>query len=198
MRNAPRLATPWLLACALALAGGTALAGDVFDFIPPGGRTILLRILEGRPPAAEAKALLTSKRTRDEWQAYLRERGKAVPPLKLTDKELVTLADYLAYASPLPPAKVPAAPTAANVQKALPRDGRDYVLDYCQSCHIITVVVTQDRPKEAWLGTLNKPSHVEVKLDREQREALVNYLVQNAAIPVDLVPEELRAGGATY
>ena len=45
---------------------------------------------------------------------------------------------------------------------------------------------------------MNKPSHVEIKLTQEQREALASYLVLNAAIPIDLVPEELRAGGATY
>lgn len=199
MRIAPRFPPALPLACALALASGAAFAGDVFDFIPAGGRTLLLGVLESRPPADDARALLGSRRSCDEWQAYLRERGKAVPALKrLTDKELATLADYLSYASPLPASKMPGAPTAANVQKLLPQDGRDYALDYCQSCHIITVVITQDRSREAWHGTLNKPSHIEVKLSPEQREALVNYLLLNAAIPVDLVPEDLRAGGATY
>jgi len=59
-------------------------------------------------------------------------------------------------------------------------------------------VVTQDRTREAWFGTLGKPSHVQIKLDRSQREALINYLLLNAAIPIDQVPEDLRAGGATY
>ena len=67
-----------------------------------------------------------------------------------------------------------------------------------KSCHIITVVVTQDRTREHWLGTLHKPSHIEIKLTEAQREALVSYLVINAAIPIDEVPEDLRAGGATY
>jgi len=189
----------WLSLAALLVASGVALAGDVFDFIPSGGKTLLLKVLAGRPPAEEARALLTGKRTREEWLGYLRGRGKAIPGLQsLKEKELVTLADYLSFNMPLPAAKVPGSPTQANTEKLLPRDGRDLALEYCQSCHIITVVITQDRPKEAWLGTLNKPSHVEVKLTREQREALVSYLVLNAAIPIDLVPEDLRAGGATY
>ena len=50
----------------------------------------------------------------------------------------------------------------------------------------------------AWLGTMNKPSHTRIKLSREQREALASYLVLNGGIPIDQVPEELRAGGATY
>jgi hypothetical protein len=45
---------------------------------------------------------------------------------------------------------------------------------------------------------MNKPSHVEIKLSPKEREALAGYLVLNAAIPIDLVPEELRAGGASY
>jgi hypothetical protein len=189
---------------ALALAGallalGVARAADVFDFIPSGGRTLLLRTIGSGTPAAEARALLSAKRTRDEWLAHLRGRAGALAGLKgLSDKELRTLADYLSFTMPLPAAKVPAGPTAANLEKVLPIDGRDMTLEYCQSCHIVTVVVTQDRSREAWLGTLNKPSHVEVKLTRQQREALVGYLVLNAAIPIDLVPEELRAGGATY
>ncbi|HSN90540.1 MAG TPA: hypothetical protein VLS93_04875 [Anaeromyxobacteraceae bacterium] len=196
-----RLATRAALSTVGALLLGlpAARAGDVFDFVPPGGRTLLTRTLESRPPEAEARALLTGKRTREEWLDHLRARGKAVPALRqLTDRELLTLADYLSFNMPLPAEKVPASLAAASWEKVLPRDGRDLVLDTCQSCHIITVVVTQDRTREAWLGTLSKPSHVEIKLNRQQREALVGYLVLNAAIPIDLVPEELRAGGATY
>jgi hypothetical protein len=184
---------------ALCLGVLSARAADVFDFVPAGGRTLLTRALESRPPEPEVRALLTGKHTREEWLADLRARGKAVPALrKLTDGELATLADYLSFSMPLPAEKVPAKPAGASWEKVLPPDGRDLVLEYCQSCHIITVVVTQDRTREAWLGTLSKPSHVEIKLSRPQREALVGYLVLNAAIPIDLVPEDLRAGGATY
>jgi hypothetical protein len=184
---------------ALLVASGVALAGDVFDFIPAGGKTLLLKVLASRPPAEEGRALLSGKRTREEWLAYLRGRGKAVPGLQpLKEKELVTLADYLSFNMPLPPAKIPANPAQANWEKVLPLDGRDFALEHCQSCHIITVVITQKRSKDAWLGSMNKPSHIQIKLTRGQREALASYLVLNAAIPIDDVPEELRAGGATY
>lgn len=196
-RPAARAALPALIASLLALP--LARAGDVFDFIPAGGRTLLAKTLASRPPADEVRALLTGTHTREEWLSHLRARTKAIPALKgLGDEELVTLADYLSFNMPLPPAKVPANLAQASWEKVLPPDGRDLVLEYCQSCHIITVVVTQDRTKEAWLGSLNKPSHIEIKLSRQQREALASYLVLNAAIPIDQVPEELRAGGATY
>ena len=184
---------------ALLLASPQAQAADVFEFIPSGGRTLLAKVFAGRPPADEVKGLLSGKRSREEWQGYLRDHSKTIAGLqRLKDKELLTLADYLSFNMPLPPAKIPADPARANWDKLLPPDGRDFALEYCQSCHIITVVVTQKRLKDAWLGTMNKPSHVEIKLTPEQRNALASYLVLNAAIPIDLVPEELRAGGATY
>lgn len=188
-----------LLLAALLLTPMLAQAADVFDFIPAGGRTLLAKTLASRPPADEVKGLLSAKHTREEWLSYLRDHGKAIMGLqRLNDKELLTLADYLSFSMPLPPAKIPANPAQANWEKLLPPDGRDFALEYCQSCHIITVVITQKRSKDAWLGSMNKPSHIQIKLTREQREALASYLVLNAAIPIDLVPEELRAGGATY
>jgi hypothetical protein len=60
------------------------------------------------------------------------------------------------------------------------------------------VTITQDRTKEHWLGTMNKPSHVEVKLTPQEREALASYLVLNAGISIEQVPQDLRAGGASY
>lgn len=188
-----------LVLAALLLGALTAWAADVFDFIPAGGRTLLAGVFAAGAPAGEVKALVSAKRTREEWLAHLRPRSKALPGLgKLDETQMQTLADYLSFNMPLPAAGIPADPARANWEKLLPPDGRDFALNYCQGCHIITVVVTQDRPKSAWLGTLNKPSHIEIKLSPAQREALVNYLVLNAAIPIDLVPEELRAGGASY
>jgi len=184
MNTAHRLLLPAALLCAAAAAWA---AEDVFAFVPPGGRTLLAGVLASRPPAPEVNAMLAAKRTREEWQAWLRGHAGAMPALgKLSEKETATLADYMAFNLPTAPGK------------PLPIDGRDMVLDKCQGCHIITVVVTQDRAREAWLGTMNKPSHVQIKLSKEQREALANYLVLNAAIPIDDVPQELRAGGASY
>lgn len=187
------------LLAALWLGGGAAAQSeDVFAFMPQGGRTLLAQALQGKP-AEEAKAILSATRTRAEWVTYLRGRTAALPALKgLDDTALQTLAAYLAANMPLPATALPADPAKADWAKLLPPDGRDFALNYCQSCHIITVVVTQDRSREAWLGTLHKPSHIGIKLTQAQREALVDYLLLNAAIPIDQVPPELRAGGATY
>jgi len=188
-----------LLTGALFFAPLVVQAGDVFDFIPSGGRTLLAKAFAGRPPANEVKALLSAKHTSEEWLSYLQGHSKAITGLqRLNDKELLTLADYLSHNMPLQAASIPADPSKAKWDKLLPPDGRDFALEYCQSCHIITVVITQDKAKNFWLGTMHKPSHIQIKLTEPQREALASYLVINAAIPIDLVPEDLRAGGATY
>jgi mono/diheme cytochrome c family protein len=199
MRNRLSALAAMVVLGAVIVAPLRAQYDPIFDFIPLGGRSLLAKVFESKPPAAEIRALLTAKRTRDEWAAYLKDRAKAIPALQsLDEKELLTLADYMSFNVPLPTAKIPADPAKADWSKILPRDGRDLALEYCQSCHIITVTVTQDRAKEHWLGTMNKPSHIEIKLTKQEREALASYLVLNAGIPIDQVPPDLRAGGASY
>jgi len=188
-----------LLAAAALIAAAAAPGGDVFDFIPEGGRTLLAKALAGRPASDPSRALVTAKHSRDEWLGYLQGDGRKLPGIgTLDEKQAKTLADYLAHNMPLAAGKAPSNPALADWQKALPLDGRDLALEHCQSCHIITVVITQDRAKAQWLGTMSKPSHVQIKISPAQREALADYLVLNAGIPIDQVPEDLRAGGATY
>ena len=181
------------------LAGSPRAQGeDVFAFIPPGGKTLLAEVARGAP-ANDVREILTGKHTRAEWEAYLKRRTADFPALRdLDETGIATLADYLAFNMPLPEGSVPADPGKADWSAVLPPDGRDLALENCQFCHIITVVVTQDKAQDAWLGTMNKPSHIEIKITPEQRQALASYLVLNGAIPIDLVPEELRAGGASY
>jgi mono/diheme cytochrome c family protein len=173
---------------------------DVFAFIPDGGRTLLAEVLGSDLPAATRDQLLTGKHTSAEWLAIIGEAAGGAPSLAdLDEKQRQTLADYLGHNMPLPLPPQPATTrTADQWASALPQDGRDMALNYCQSCHIITVVVTQDRAREAWLGTLHKPSHIEVDLTEEQRSALADYLVVNAGISIEDVPPALRAGGASY
>ncbi len=197
-----------LAVCALAgmLSGHlvqplAAQTAEQLTFIPAGGRTLLTDIATSKPPAAadELKPLLTGKRSRDEWSSYLNAHSQAVPAIQsLSDKQRLTLADYLSFHMPLPANQVPANLASADWTRTLPKDGRDLMLANCQGCHIITVVVTQQRTKTAWLGTLSTPSHAVIKFTPEQREELASYLELNGGIPIDQVPEDLRASGATY
>lgn len=176
----PRLAPPIL---ALLILTGTAVVAeeDYFAFIPDGGRTILANLLAADPALADR---LQEGKAAADWLALI-ATGALVDEGRLDDWQARTLADYLAYAAPVDPA-------------ALPPDGRDMTLARCQSCHIVTVVITQSRTKDAWLGTLGKPSHVGVPLSPQERDQLADYLVVNAGIPIDAIPEALRAGGASY
>jgi hypothetical protein len=195
-----------LAACAFAgIAGGyfaeplLAQTAEQLNFIPSGGRTLLTGIAANKPRADELRALLTNRRSREEWKGYLNAHSQAVPALQhLSDKERLTLADYLSFHMPLPANQVPADLARTDWTRNLPKDGRDLALADCQGCHIITVVVTQERTKTTWLGTLGTPSHAVIKLSPEQREELASYLELNAGIPIEQVPEELRASGATY
>jgi hypothetical protein len=181
----------------LALGFGLGLASmalsqtdDVFAFIPDGGRTLLDDVLAGDLPAGDLAAFRTETRTSAEWLYYLGTAAASIPAIaELDEYQRQTLADYLFYNAPF---------GEEMTADTLPPDGRDLTLRYCQSCHIVTVVVTQSRAREAWLGTLNKPSHIEVDLTPEEREALADYLVVNGGIPIEEVPPELRAGGASY
>jgi hypothetical protein len=176
-----------------------AQTAEQLTFIPSGGRTLLIDIATSKPPADEIKSLLTGKHSREEWSSYLNAHSKAVPAIqRLSDKERFTFADYLSFHMPLPANQVPAKPTNTDWTRSLPKDGRDLALGNCQGCHIITVVVTQQRTKTAWLGTLSTPSHAVIKMTDTEREELASYLEQNAGIPIEQVPEELRASGATY
>jgi hypothetical protein len=68
----------------------------------------------------------------------------------------------------------------------------------CQSCHITTVTVTQARNRDAWMATLGRISHVDIPLNPAERGQIADYLTVNASLPIDVIPPELRAGGASY
>lgn len=176
-----------------------AQTAEQLTFIPSGGRTLLGEIAASKPSDDELKGLLTGKRSRSQWSSYLSAHSKAVPAIQqLSDKERLTLADYLSFHMPLPADQSAGSSAGAGWARGLPKDGRDLALEYCQGCHIITVVVTQVRSKTFWLGTLSTPSHAVIKMTASEREELASYLEQNAGIPIEQIPEELRASGATY
>lgn len=160
---------------------------DVFSFIPAGGRTLLENLRDAGLPEGLQAAIRSDSGDAEHWKGVLAKAANAAPAIaELDEWQTDTLAQYLATCAPLDP------------EGELPRDGRDMALALCQSCHIITVVVTQDRTREAWLGTMNSPSHIEIETTPEERGLLADYLVINAGIPIDLIPPELRAGGASY
>lgn len=168
---------------------------DLMDFVPDGGRTLLAGLIAAGAPEAAIEEMVTGSRDAGGWQSWIDANRGTVAGLDALDEyETATLAGYLSNVAPLDSAGL----SGADLAAALPRDGRDMALRDCQSCHIITVPITQDRTRDAWLGTLGKPSHVEIDLNEQERRELADYLEINAGIPIDLVPPALRAGGASY
>jgi len=189
---------PWLtltftaiLVLALATSAVRGQEDDILSFVPSGGRT-LVADLQGAGASDEAiKGMLAEDRDAAGWLEWIEASRGEVPGLEaFDDYQTRTLANYLASVAPMDAAGMPG--------DSLPRDGRDMALRYCQSCHIITVSITQDRTREAWLSTLNNPSHVEIEMDERERGLLADYYVVNGAIPIEQVPPALRAGGASY
>jgi hypothetical protein len=178
---------------------GAAPAQDVFAFVPPGGKTILAGVLRANPPVEEVRALLLARRTQREWLAHLAARRGAVPALQgLKERESRTLAAYLAVNTPLPPERLARDVLRTDWAKALPPDGRDLVLGKCQFCHIITVSVTQGKDAAGWRGLLGTPNHAGIAMSEAEKATLAAYLEIITPIPIEDVPEELRAGGASY
>ncbi|MDP4034120.1 MAG: hypothetical protein Q8P60_14945 [Pseudorhodobacter sp.] len=177
-----------VLPTAILLSASALLAQDeLFDFIPPGGRGLIEAMATQGLNDTQLGAALAVAQDSETWGALLASGNSGLPgDTDLDDYQRQTLADYLAYVGP------------QDSAAALPQDGRDMALARCQSCHIITVVITQDRTREAWLGSMGKPSHIEIPLSEAERGQLADYLVVNAGIPIDLVPPALRAGGASY
>lgn len=173
----------------------TADEDPIFGFVLPGGRTLLTRLLDVGAADQDIAAILATDRDADGWQDWLQGNGGGVPGMTaLDDWELQTLAAYLGNMAPVATEGM----TGDALRDAMPRDGRDLTMRHCQSCHIITVTVTQDRPREAWLRTLTSTSHVEIALTPAEHSEIADYLVLNAGIPIDRIPPELRAGGASY
>lgn len=176
-----------VLAAVILGAAAMSQEDDIFSFIPEGGRGLLEGLRsEGLPPEFQS-ALQSNSGDAAHWMGVLAQAASSAPHVAALDEwQTRTLAQYLAVRAPL------------DLIAELPRDGRDMSLALCQSCHIITVVVTQDRTREAWLGTMNSPSHVEIETVPKERQLMADYLVINAGIPIDLIPQALRAGGASY
>ena len=165
-----------LAACALVLAAG----GETNDFMPRGGRALLLAIVGDS--SAKLRDIVQQKRTEQEWLQYAKEQSRTKP---MTDKEQATLAAYLAVNMP--------AATAVQGAAALPRDGRDLAWEQCQNCHsLFTGFLTQSGSATRWRNEFQFPFHRNLKMTPQEREEFARYSEINMPMKVEDVPEDLR------
>lgn len=153
------------------------------DFMPKGGRVLLLQILGAPGDLGRLQEAVAAKRTEEQWKSELASRAE------LTERERGTLAAYLAGNMPL------AADIAAraDVAKFLPADGRDLAWNECQSCHsLFTSYLTQSRDYQGWRNIFLSPFHRQMAFSPEQRDEFARYAAANMPVKVDDVPQELR------
>jgi len=179
--NAGRLL---LAVLAIAAFAYVQAAGEDNAFMPKGGRALLLDVLGASPDTKEISAIVQARRTEPEWRDFVASRKKA-----LTERELATLAAYLAVNMPMPEDAV----KRADLASALPLDGRDLAWNGCQPCHsIFASHLTQKRPVQGWRNMFLSPFHRELKMSPQEREEFARYSALNMPMKIDDVPQDLR------
>ena len=180
----------------LLLAGGGALAfslavaapGEDFDFMPKGGKTLLLEVLGVPPDVAEFRKIAQARHTEAEWRDLMASRAK-----KLNDRQLATLAAYLAVNMPLPDQAVKDAAKRGEPASSLPPDGRELAWKQCQSCHsLFASHLTQIRDAQGWRNMFMSPFHRELKMSPPEREEFARYSAINMPMKIEDVPQDLR------
>ena len=166
-----------------ALAAGVALlahaaGGEDFNFMPRGGRALLIEVAGATP--AKLGALAQEQRTEAQWRQFADAQQKLS-----TDRERATLAAYLAVNMPL------ATPPAGAAQ--LPPDGRDLAWEQCQSCHsLFAGYLTQSRAAVGWRNMFLSPFHRGLKMTPQEREEFSRYSEINMPMKVEDIPADLR------
>jgi hypothetical protein len=161
-----------------------------YEFMPKGGKTLLLGALGRTPTDTDVRAIVAARRTEAEWRDAMTPRTKG-----LSERELKTLAAYLAVNMPVPDADGVAAKTAkpAELEAVLPRDGRELAWNECQFCHsLFTSHLTQDREVQAWLNMFQSPFHRELKMTPQERREFARYSAINMPMRIEDVPADLR------
>lgn len=152
------------------------------DFMPKGGRELLLQLFGAPAQEADLRNAVRAKRTEAEWREFLASRP-------LGEREKATLAAYLALNMPLAGGEA----GGTSLKAALPRDGRDLAWDECQSCHsLFAGYLTQSRDAQGWRNIFLSPFHRQMTMTPPQREEFARYAEINMPMKVEDVPQDLR------
>ncbi|MDJ0631386.1 MAG: hypothetical protein QNJ44_24250 [Rhodobacter sp.] len=170
----------------LLAAGGVSAQDEQFDFMPPGGRALLLEILSG--PDAEALAKIAAMdQSAEDWRAWAEEQSG-----ELGDEALATFAGYAELNLPVAD-DVLAALTESGDATLLPPDGKDLAIAQCQFCHsMFSGYMMHDRDEVGWKGTFKAPFHAEIPMTEVERDTFARYSAINMPLGFEDVPPELR------
>ena len=174
----------FLVVLAMAVSAFVQAAGEDNAFMPKGGRALLLDLLGAPPDQVELRAIAQARRTEPQWLDFIAARKSA-----LTERELATLAAYLAVNMPLSDDAL----KRDNLASALPPDGRDLAWNGCQSCHsLFASHLTQKRNAQGWRNMFLSPFHRELNMNPQEREEFARYSALNMPMKIDDVPPDLR------
>jgi hypothetical protein len=166
------------LAAAVAVLAHAAGADTDFNFMPKGGRALLVDVLG--TSTGQLAAIAQEKRTEAQWREFADAQQKP-----LTERERATLAAYLAV-------NMPVAGAVTDIAQ-LPRDGRDLAWEECQSCHsLFSGYLTQARAAVGWRNMFLSPFHRQLKMTPQEREEFARYAEINMPMKVEDVPPDLR------
>jgi len=174
----------------LALWLGPPLAGaqESLDFMPKGGKSLLLQILDPSSEDSELRRMSKVGQGAEAWQAELAPRTGG-----LDDRERRTLAAYLAVNMPLAEGAPKDVAGEDGIATALPPDGQELAVNYCQFCHsFFSGYLMIDRDVQGWRGTFETPFHREIEMTEKERETFARYSAINMPMKFEDVPEELR------
>lgn len=174
----------------LALLAGVVLAQAGFEFMPDGGRTLALQAFGTEPDLLSEIAARSDDA--EGWQAFIAanavERG-----LDFSDAQTETLSHYLALNMPLADLEDLTERAPEDLARALPRDGKDLAIQYCQGCHgFYTAYLGHDREVNGWLVVFNSPFHMEIRMDPTERRTFAHYSAINLPMRIEDVPPDMR------
>ena len=159
-----------------------------FDFMPKGGKVLFIDVFGAAPDGATLDEMTAAARSEADWNGFLTGRDAG-----LGDKELRTLAAYLAVNMPAKRDVLDTAAKAGDIAAALPADGRELAWNGCQGCHsLFAGYLTQDRDLQGWENMFNSPFHRELKMTPRERDEFSRYSAINMPMKFEDVPEDLR------
>lgn len=173
-------------ALAVCTSVGVALAQADFDFMPDGGRNLLVQVFDADPSILAG--ITAQKLEAEDWQTLVQDHKPG-----LTEAEARTLASYMALNLPLADPSTLADLAPETLADALPRDGKDLAIRNCQGCHgFYTGYLGHSRDVNGWLVMFNSPFHLEIRMNPTERRTFAHYSALNLPLPIENVPADLR------
>lgn len=164
----------------------STIAQEQLAFVPDSGREILFKMANKFPKSEDLASLAASKKSPVEWKGYLAAKGMLTG---LKEKQIEELITYMAINFPF--TKISGTTIKTD---DLPKGGKQILLDKCQGCHSISVVVLTEKPEVAWQNVMLRTDHAQITEELKEMEVntLTAYLAINMPVPEKDVPKNLR------